>query len=155
VTTPVIMLVLMITPYLTAHGLSRVTRRNFSARSAAAIGLGALFMFTGIGHFIQTEPMSKMLPPWVPAPVFLVYLTGILEFAIAAGFFIPRLRRLTGFVAAALLVLLFPANIYAAANHVPMGGHASGLEYLLVRAPLQVIIWLWVYWFTIRQPAHQ
>jgi uncharacterized membrane protein len=55
-------------------------------------------------------------------------------------------------VAAVVLVLFFPANVYAALNHVPMGGHAWGPVYLLLRAPLQVIILLWVYWFTIRQP---
>jgi uncharacterized membrane protein len=83
--------------------------------------------------------------------VLLVYATGVLEVAIALGFFIPRSRRFAGWVAAAVLVLLFPANIYAAVNHVPMGGHAWGPVYLLIRAPLQAVILLWVYWFTIRQ----
>jgi len=55
-------------------------------------------------------------------------------------------------VAVSVLVLFFPANIYAAINHIPMGGHARGPVYLLIRAPLQVIILSWVYWFTIRQP---
>jgi uncharacterized membrane protein len=51
-----------------------------------------------------------------------------------------------------VLVLFFPANIYAAINRIPMGGHELGPVYLLVRAPLQVMILFWVYWFTIRQP---
>jgi uncharacterized membrane protein len=55
-------------------------------------------------------------------------------------------------VATVVLVLFFPANVYAALNHIPMGGHAWGPVYLLVRAPLQIIILLWVYWFTIRPP---
>jgi uncharacterized membrane protein len=73
-----------------------------------------------------------------------------LELAIAAGFLIPRYRRLAGWAAAAVLVLFFPANVYAAMNHVPMGGHAWGPAYLLIRAPLQAVILLWVYWFTIK-----
>jgi uncharacterized membrane protein len=96
--------------------------------------------------------MAQMLPPWVPERTLLVYLTGILELAIAVGFFVPRARRFTGWVAAAVLVLFFPVNIYAAVNHVPMGGHAWGPVYLLIRAPLQAIILAWVCWFTIRQP---
>jgi uncharacterized membrane protein len=139
--TPLIMLALMIGPYL-------VTR----SRSAGAIGLGLLFVFTGSGHFLQTEPMVQMLPPWVPARLTLVQLTGVLEFVIALGFFIPATRRLAGWTAAAVLVLFFPANIYAALNFVPMGGHAWGPVYLLVRAPLQLAILLWIYAFILRRP---
>jgi uncharacterized membrane protein len=146
------MLVLMMAPYLVVRIASAVTRRAFDVRGAAAIGLGILFIFTGIGHFIQTEPMAQMLPPWVPERTLLVYLTGGLEFAIAVGFLAPRSRRFTGWVAAVVLVLFFPANIYAAINHIPMGGHAWGPVYLLIRAPVQLIILCWVYWFTIRQP---
>jgi uncharacterized membrane protein len=140
-TMPVIMLALMLGPWL--------ARRT---QAAGVIGLSVLFFFTGSGHFLQTEAMAQMLPPWVPAPVALVYLTGVLEFAIAIALILPDTRRQAGWMAAAVLVLFFPANIYAAMNHVPMGGHAWGPVYLLVRAPLQLAILLWVYWFTIRRP---
>jgi uncharacterized membrane protein len=150
-TTIFLMLVLMMGPYVATRVLSAVSRRELNLRRAAACGLALLFAFTGIGHFIQTEPMAQMLPPWVPARTFLVYATGVLEFAIAAGFLMPtRTSRLTGWAAAAVLVLFFPANIYAAFNHVPMGGHVEGPVYLLIRAPLQFIILFWVYWFTLR-----
>jgi uncharacterized membrane protein len=132
------MLALMVGPWL--------ARRT---QAAGASGLALLFFFTGSGHFLQTELMAQMLPPWVPAPVALVYLTGVLEFALAIGFLIPETRRSAGWTAAAVLVLFFPANIYAAINHVPMGGHAWGPVYLLVRAPLQLVILFWVYWFTL------
>jgi uncharacterized membrane protein len=150
--TPIIMLVLMTAPYLVAGAFPVIMRREVDVRAAAAIGAGILFLFTSSGHFTQTELMAQMLPPWVPARTLLVYLTGALELAIAVGFFVPRTRQFTGWLAAAVLVLFFPANIYAAVNQVPMGVHAWGPVYLLIRAPLQVIILLWVYWFTIRQP---
>jgi uncharacterized membrane protein len=140
-TTPLIMLALMVAPYLV-----------YRSRAAGVAGLGLLFFFTGSGHFLQTEVMAQMLPPWVRAPIPLVYLTGVLEFALAIGFIIPETRRSAGWMAAAVLVLFFPANIYAAINHVPMGGHAWGPVYLLVRTPLQLAILLWVYWFTLRRP---
>ena len=50
-------------------------------------------------------------------------------------------------VAAAVLVAFFPANIYAALLHAPMGGHAWGPVYLLVRAPLQLFILWWIWRF--------
>ena len=138
-TTPLIMLALMVAPWL--------LRRT---HAAGAIGLGLLFFFTGVGHFVQTEAMAQMLPPWVPARVPLVHLTGVLEWAIAVGFILPETRRSAGWMAAAMLVLFFPANIYAALNYVPIGGHAWGPIYLLVRAPLQLALLLWVWWFTLR-----
>jgi uncharacterized membrane protein len=125
-TTPILMLLLMTAPYAAARLLSAITHRNRHASGAAAAGLSFLFVFTGIGHFTETQAMSQMLLPWVPARVLLVYLAGVLEFAIAAGFLIPRSRRFTGWVAAAVLLLFFPANIYAAIHHIPMGGHAWG-----------------------------
>jgi len=139
--TPLIMLALMAVPWLAVR-----------TRAAGAFGLGILFLFTGVGHFLETQAMAQMLPGFVPARVPLVYLTGILEFAIAAGFFFPATRRLAGWSAAVVLVLFFPANIYAAFAQVPMGGHAWGPVYLLVRAPLQAAIVLWVWWFVLRQP---
>lgn len=149
--TPIIMLALMLAPAFLAATLNRFSRYRFDLRNAAAAGLGLLFIFTGIGHFVQTAPMVQMLPPWVPERELLVYLSGFLEFAIAFGFFIPRFRRVAGLAAALVLVLFFPVNVYAAFNHVPMGGHAWGPVYLLIRAPLQAIILAWVYWFTIRE----
>ncbi len=153
--TPIIMLLLMTAPYVVGRILSAVTARDRDGRASAAIGLSLLFVFTGVGHFIQTEPMAQMLPPWVPERTLLVYLTGILELAKAVGFLVPRFRTTTGWVAAAVLVLFFPANLYAAFNRVPMGGHAWGPVYLVIRAPLQIIILWWVYWFTIRREPPQ
>lgn len=147
--TPIIMLVLLVAPCVVLGGWALATRRRFDTRGAAAVGLGMVFVFTGIGHFVQTGAMVQMLPAWVPARLPVVYATGILEFAIAAGLFIPRSRRCAGWAAATVLVLFFPANVYAAINHVPMGGHAWGPAYLLVRAPLQLIVLLWAWWFTI------
>ena len=152
--TPIVMLVLMMAPYLVVRLLSVATHRDYNARGAAAIGLAVLFIFTGTGHFIDAETMAQMLPAWIPERVLLVYLTGVLEFAIAAGFLVRKFRRCTGWAAAAVLIVFFPANIYAAFNHIPMGGHEWGPVYLLIRAPLQAIILLWVYWFTIQRPKH-
>jgi uncharacterized membrane protein len=150
-TTPIVMLVLMTGPYLLVRLLSLVTKRDYNAQRPAAIGLALLFVFTGVGHFFDTEAMAQILPPWIPQRVLLVYLTGVFEFAVGAGFLKENYRRFTGWVAAVMLVLFFPVNVYAALNHIPMGGHAWGPAYLLIRAPLQAIILLWIYGFAIKR----
>jgi uncharacterized membrane protein len=147
------MLTLMIAPMLIMGSVGTVTGRAVDRRAAAAIGLGILFAFTGVGHFAQTEPMVRMLPSWIPQRELLVYLSGALEFAIAVGFFVPKTRRLAAWSAAAVLVLFFPVNVYAALQRIPVGGHGWGPVYLLIRGPLQLMILAWIYWFLLRRSA--
>jgi len=151
-TVPIMMLVLLTAPYGVLRLIQWVTDREVDLHNAGAIGLTLLFILTGIGHFTDTASMAQMLPSWVPAGVGIIYLSGVLEFVIATGFLFRRFRRVTGCIAATMLVLFFPANIHAAIYHVPQGGHVWGPVYLLIRAPLQFIIFIWVYWFTIRVP---
>lgn len=146
------MLLILTAPHL-ASGALASWRKQPAAQAPAAWGLGLLFLFTASGHFVQTQPMSQMLPPWVPAREALVYATGVLEIVIGLGFFSARWRRAAGWAAAAVLVGFFPANVYAAFQHVPMGGHAWGPAYLLIRAPLQLFILGWVCYFVLRTPS--
>lgn len=53
----------------------------------------------------------------------------------------------------AFLILVFPANIYAALNRVDMGGHEWGPMYLLARVPLRLLLIGWAYWFAVRPRA--
>lgn len=140
-----IMLALLTVPYLLLRLSAAAGFGPFDSRAAAAWGAGILFVFTGTGHFIQTEQFTWMLPAWVPQRTLLIYATGVLEFAIAAGFFFARTRRLAAFAAITVLIAFFPANIYAAMMRIPMSGNAWGPIYLLVRAPLQVFIVVWIY----------
>lgn len=116
------------------------------------ISLALVFLFTGAGHFAQTQQMAGMLPTWLPGRIGIIYATGLLEIAGAIGLLMPRLSRAAGVCLIAFLVLIFPANIHAALNRVEMGGHALGPVYLLVRGPLQLILIWWTYWF-VRKPS--
>ncbi|MBK0394905.1 hypothetical protein [Ramlibacter algicola] len=144
------MTLILVLPYLVCRAVLR-DRRQETLPAVAAASTGLLFLFTASGHFIQTGPMVQMLPSWVPARELLVYATGVLEIAIALALFIPRSRQAGAWTAAATLVAFFPANVYAALHHVPMGGHAWGPVYLLIRAPLQLLVLWWV-WAMVLQP---
>ena len=61
------------------------------------------------------------------------------------GLLAPRTRRISAWAAIAMLVVFFPANVYAAVVHAPVGGHALGPAYLLVRAPVQLFMIGWIY----------
>ena len=106
-----------------------------------------LFIAAGMYHFAEPHGFANMLPEWVPFRVPLVHLTGILEFLLAALLLLPAERRLTGTVTAWYLVLIFPANLYAAWKGIPAPGMEetpqAGLWVRLLFQPL--LIW-WVLW---------
>jgi uncharacterized membrane protein len=151
-TTPLIILVILAVPLLIVWTL-RLRGLEVDLAVGGVIGLVLTFLFTASGHFVQAGPMAEMLPAFVPARVSLVYLTGLLEIALAVGMALPATRRPAGLAAIAVLVAFFPVNVYAAFAHVGMGGHAWGPAYLLIRAPLQALLIAWVWWFAVRPAA--
>lgn len=144
--TPIIILCPLCVPLLVAWAIGGAIK----ARLGGTIGITLAFAFFGIGHFVQTEAMARMLPPFVPFATPLVLATGLLELAVAAGLAFPASRRMAGLLAIGVLVAFFPVNIYAAFNYTGMGGHVLGPVYLLIRAPLQALIIWWVWFFVVR-----
>lgn len=144
--TPTIVLCLLICSYLGGRLIGGINTANFGG----VLGIAFAFGFFGIGHFVETEAMIRMLPPFMPFATLLVLATGLLELAIAFGLLYAPTRYLSGLVAIAVLIGFFPANIYAALNHTGMGGHAWGPVYLLIRAPLQAFLIWWAWNFVLR-----
>jgi uncharacterized membrane protein len=145
------LLVLLLVPYglLSIVALLRPDA-GLDAALRGRIALALVFAFTALGHFVKARSMAEMLPPWVPGRVPIVWATGVLEAAFAVGLLLPGRARLTGIAVMAFLVLVFPANVSAAARRVDFGGHGRGPRYLLLRAPLQLLLIAWAYWFAVR-----
>lgn len=139
-----IILGLLLLPYLALMPL------HVTGSTRARIGILFVFVFTSIGHFVKTEAMSRMLPPWMPMRVQLIYITGIFELLAGVAVVIPCISRPASIVLCCFLVAILPSNIFAALHRVDFGGHKMGPKYLLVRIPLQLFLIGWVYWFTIR-----
>jgi uncharacterized membrane protein len=138
-----------------AYGVLAVMAPRMDDKKRGRISLALLFVFTGLGHFVNPEPMAAMLPPWVPSRVPLIYVTGLLEWAGAIGLMVPRYARIAGLCLVTFLIAVFPANVFAALHHVGMGGHEAGPAYLLVRGPFQVALMWWTYHFAVRTPIVQ
>lgn len=86
--------------------------------AATAVGLAAMFLLTGVAHFVQPlrDDMIAIVPPRLPAPALLVTVTGILELLGAVGLLIPATRTAAAVSLFALMLAMFPANVYAARN---------------------------------------
>ena len=108
--------------------------------------MAAMFIFTAISHFHpRTRPdLVRMVPPILPMPGVLVTLTGILELAGALALLIPPLIAPAALWLSALLIVMFPANIHAAINDLPIGGRPA--TPLAIRFPLQ-LFWIGALWW--------
>src|SRR5882757_5425295 len=104
----------------------------------------AIFMIgAGTVHFVQPEFYLKIMPPYLPWHLALVYLSGFFEIALGALLLVPRFSRLAAWGIIALLVAVFPANIYLFQHQEILP--APPLVHLL-RLPLQAVFILWAYW---------
>jgi uncharacterized membrane protein len=149
VRTPLLLLALLTGPWI----VTRLAGAGEGARGAAGRwGVTLLFLFTGAGHFAQTAEMTTMLPSSLPWRTEAVLASGLAEIAAALALVPRRTRRVAGWVLAAMLVAFLPVNVWAAFARAPMGGHAWGPLYLLVRVPLQLVILAWIWVFVLRSP---
>ncbi len=118
------------------------SRLKLLARLFTALG----FCVSGVGHFVITDGFRKIVPPFLPAPTELVYISGVFEVLGGIGLLIPRTRRAAGWGLAALLLAVYPANIYHAVSGVKVGGIIDQPIYHVFRIPMQFfLIWevLW------------
>ncbi|MGE2731571.1 DoxX family protein [Mycolicibacterium vaccae] len=83
---------------------------------ALAVGLAAMFVLTGVAHFVDPlrRDLIAIVPPGLPAPGVLVTATGVLELVGAAGLLYPPTRVAAAVGLFALMIAMFPANVYAA-----------------------------------------
>ncbi len=105
--------------------------------------LAGLFVVSGTLHFVAPEPFVRIVPPMLPSPRALVWISGGAELLGGIGLLVPRSRRAAGYGLALLLVAVFPANVYMAVAHVPSSGWMGNPWLQWLRLPLQVpLIWL-------------
>lgn len=79
------------------------------------IGLAVVFLFFlfgGIGHFVATDFFVKIVPPYIPYPREMVWLSGVIELALAFSLFNARLRPWAGYALMALICVVSSANIH-------------------------------------------
>src|SRR6056297_1323890 len=113
--------------------------------------MGPGYVIAGILHFVVPELYVQIIPPILPAPLALVYLSGVAEIAVGVGLLIPRTRRYAAWATIALLVAIFPANVYMATSMVAiegLGGGDPSSTARWLRLPLQGVLILWAYWYT-------
>ncbi len=105
--------------------------------------LAIFFIFAGIAHFLRASDYLKILPPWVPLPLTMIYVSGFFESLLGALVLLVQTRKLAGWGLITLLIAVFPANIHMALHpdlfpHIPVW-------VFWARLPFQGVFIFWVW----------
>ena len=114
---------------------------------AGRLILGLIFIVAGTLHFLIPGAYLRIMPPVLPAHLLLIDISGAAEILGGIGLLVPFTRHLAAWVLVALLIAVWPANIYTAVAHLPLAGMAgeSWLQWLRVPLQLPLIYWAWMY----------
>ncbi|TKB96202.1 DoxX family protein [Pedobacter cryophilus] len=111
-----------------------------------AIFIGIMFLLAGINHFVMPGFYLQIMPPYLPFPMALIYLSGLAEIICGALFIPKQSRRMGAWLIILLLIAVFPANIQMSIDEYQNGGW---LFYgSVLRLPLQFLFIWWSYKFT-------
>ena len=113
--------------------------------------LAANMVGIGLLHFVAGDIFIQIVPPFLPWPLALVWISGACEIALGVLLLPPVTRRYAGLLLVALYVAVFPANIYMAMNNVQVNGLPTWLTQpsqlaLWLRLPVQLGLINWALW---------
>lgn len=110
----------------------------------ARFGFAIFMISAGLNHFANPEFYLRLMPPWLPWHGPLVFWSGVAEVVAGIGVLIPRVRREAGWFAIAVLLAVFPANVWMALDpeiwpEIPTWARWA-------RLPVQAFLiwWAWV-----------
>lgn len=113
--------------------------------SIYSLGLG--YLMIGINHFLEPDFFLKIMPPYLPWHLELVYISGAFEIVLGLSLMISKLRKYAAWGIIFLLIAVYPANIYLAFNEAPQKAlDISPFLASWVRLPIQFVLLGFAYW---------
>lgn len=117
------------------------------------LALAGFFIYVGVLHLVKPEPFLQIMPPYLPWHLELVLISGVFEVLGGVGLLLPRLRRAAAWGLVALLIAVFPANVYMATDGIQIDGFPPQPWMAWARLPLQLVFIALVLWSTGNRPA--
>jgi uncharacterized membrane protein len=110
------------------------------------IVLSFLFILAGFNHFRNPEPYLSLIPPYVPYPQLMNYLSGIVEIILGATLLFNYSRKTAAWGIIILMIAFVPAHIYMIQKAPFMMGTTLITPAIAwIRLPLQALLILWAY----------
>ena len=116
-------------------------------RYAGLVLLSLIFVVGGVLHFVLPQAYLRIMPPYLPWHMPLIWISGAAEIAGGLGVLLPATRRPAAWGLVAVLIAVWPANLYMAMAHLPLPGVAGEAWFQWLRVPLQIPLfaWAWIY----------
>jgi len=105
-----------------------------------------LYVGVGITHFTHSDSFVAVMPPYLPAHLELVWLSGFFEILGGLGLLVKGTRRFASWGLVALLLAVFPANIHMAMHPEISAEWGTTPTLLYLRLPVQFVLMVWAYW---------
>ena len=94
-----------------------------------------------------------IVPPGLPNPEWLNLISGLAEIVLGVFLLEPRVRSFAAWGIIALLIAVFPANLYVALENVGIDGPGTGAGAAnWIRLPFQALFIAWAWWYTDPDP---
>ena len=123
---------------------STANRRKEILRGVLAVSI----IVVGITHFAKPTPYVSIVPPQLPYPLELVYISGFFEILGGIGLLIPFVSVAAAWGLIALFIAVFPSNINLAVNNIALEGIPHNQALYWVRLPFQAVLIAWAWWYT-------
>lgn len=118
-------------------------------KKASIYLMGFLYILVGIVHFVKTDFFLTIMPPYLPFPLALVYLSGAIEIMLGSLLMVKKYQTYAAWGLVLLLIAVYPANIYLAFNEAPQEAlKVSAFMASWVRLPIQFVLIGIAYWHT-------
>ena len=110
--------------------------------------LAICIIVVGVTHFLVPGEYVKIVPPQLPYPLGLVYLSGFYEILGGIGLLVPPVSQAAAWGLLALFIAVYPANINMAVNLIKIEHIPNSPWVHVVRLPLQAVLIAWAWWYT-------
>ena len=110
-----------------------------------------VFVLAGMLHFVYPRAYERIVPPYLPAPLALVLVSGAAESAGGLGICFAGTRRVAGWGLMLLLAAVFPANVHMALHPEDVPGLDIPHWLLWARLPMQPLLVAVVWWTALRR----
>lgn len=108
--------------------------------------MAAIYILAGFNHFRCPQIYIKIIPPYFSNPKKLNLIVGFAEVILGILLFVPQITMFASWGIIALLIAVFPANLYMYQHKKVSFGLPKWL--LFIRLPFQIALIKWAFLYT-------
>lgn len=117
-----------------------------SIKKVSIYFMGLAYCYVGVYHFIDPEFFLSIMPDYVPFHIEAVYISGFFEILLGGMLLFVKTRKIAAWGLIALLIAVFPANIYLAQSEAAQHALNISQTAAYIRLPFQALFIGLAFW---------